>query len=217
MAPKKGGYGSKQPSRASSSTIVIPQWLIDLANADEQGILQILENTNVEQLIEHETVIQNVASELQLRLALMREKTGEFKASKKQQERAVATKEREIARKENTKKKTAEKNSKTYVLRLLYNGQEFQIRVKGRATLRTIRMAFRAEIGLSEVAAKRLLYTFNGVLMNPFARREITGDWKMKDGDLIEVRNPDDINNDDDGEDDEESEEEERDDDQVEQ
>lgn len=53
--------------------------------------------------------------------------------------------------------------------------------------------------------------------MNPFARREITGDWKMKDGDLIEVRNPDDINNDDDGEDDEESEEEERDDDQVEQ
>lgn len=132
MAPKKGGYGSKQPSRASSSTIVIPQWLIDLANADEQGILQFLENTNVEQLIEHETVIQNVASELQLRLALMREKTGEFKASKKQQERAVATKERKIARKENTKKKTAEKNSKTYVLRLLYTtgrSSKFESRV----------------------------------------------------------------------------------------
>lgn len=83
------------------------------------------------------------------------------------------------------------------LLRLLYNGQEFQIRVKGRATLRTIRMAFRAEVGLTEAAGKRLLYTFNGVLMNPFARREITGAWKMKDGDLIEVRNPDDINNDD--------------------
>lgn len=42
--------------------------------------------------------------------------------------------------------------------------------------------------------------------MNPFACREITGDWKMKDGDLIEARSPNDIDGDDD--DDEEEDEE---------
>ena len=199
MAPKQSKMASSSSSYTNANTTTnedvneTPNTTNDAMTATVLQELEKFTIDDVEKIERAEGYIADEKEKVNVRLQTLKEQLkviSDKKAEILKPHNEALLKEKAKVRAETKKASTKAKNTKIYNLRLRYNGQIYHIRVKGRGTLKTIRNLFAVETGMSESKVKKLKYIFNGVVMNSFARREVSGEWAMVNGDLIEVSDP---------------------------
>ena len=190
MSPKKQNT-KDAPASSSSGYAVNIQQQEDTANDRAIAqLLQMMENMSLDGASKEgvETMVKK-AQEMKSRF-LMIEKE---KNKKTPEQKAEEDKKKAVERSVAAKAKTKAKVQKLYRYFVVVEGSDqppYEIHPTGRSTLKSIYTEMAKQLDISKSKAKQCVYTYKGVNMGDFNRRETTGEWHMQEDDRITMQFP---------------------------
>ncbi|CAJ1388780.1 unnamed protein product [Effrenium voratum] len=169
MSPKKQNT-KDAPASSSGGYAVNVQQQEDTANDRAIAqLLQMMENMSLDGASKDVETMVKKAQEMKSRFLMIEKEKNKKTPEQKAEEDKKKAVERSVAAKAKTKAKV----------------QKLYRYFVGRSTLKSIYTEMAKQLDISKSKAKQCVYTYKGVNMGDFNRRETTGEWHMQEDDRI--------------------------------